>query len=197
MWFVYRSLFSFPVWFDETMGKAIFFGFPVWLYITATNAKSIANTFRAEKLHNGLLLGIAVGGMFGFVVSVVGALQHGGIVPIYGVFNSTKFWGEFTLALFTGFWETLLFFSFVMTAIQEKFRTWSINKQVLTVAFIFTLFHLPQLFLVAKPELIPPQVVLFFAFAAGQAYLFASRKNGYALALSHAIWGMALLVHAG
>jgi hypothetical protein len=197
LWILYRSLFSFPIWFDEILGKAIFFGFPVWIYINATGGDSIINTFDPKKLKSGLLMGIAVGGIFGFVFSILSVIQNGSVVEAVSLFDSNIFWYEFILALFTAFWETLLFFSFVMTVIQEKFKSWTMVSQVLLVASIFLIFHIPNIVLRYELSAILPQMFILFLFAIGQGFLFYSRKNSFTLVLSHAIWGMVLLVHGG
>ena len=197
LWFLYRSLFSFPVWFDETVGKALFFGLPVWLYLSVSEGKSILDTFSPRKIKTGLLLGITVGGVFGFVFSLLSIAQSGGVVQAVNLFDSSIFWYEFALAIFTAFWETLLFYSFVMTVLREKFADWSILKHVLLTAFIFLLFHIPNTLLRYDAALVAPQLFTLLLFAIGQGLLFYSRKNAYALVLSHAIWGMVLLVHTG
>ncbi len=196
-WVLYRSMFNFPVWFDEIIGKAIFFGFPVWIYINITGSTSIEETLAPYKLKPGLLLGIAVGGIFGFVFSILSIIQNGAVVEAVSLFDSNIFWYEFVLALFTAFWETLLFYSFIMTVIQEKFESWSMFSQVLLVSLIFLAFHIPNIILRYDAASVLSQVFILFLFAFGQAFLFYSRKNSFALILSHAIWGMVLLVHSG
>ncbi len=188
-------MFQFPVWFDETVGKAVFFGLPVWVYIALSGSKSIADTFSPYKLKSGLLLGLAFGGIFGFVASLIAILQRGGAVEPVWLFSSDLFWGEFLLAMMTAFWETLLFFSFAMTVIQEKFNKWNITQQALLAAAIFLIFHLPNIFIRFELSALVPQLALMFLFGLGQAYLFVSRRNAYALILSHTIWGMVLLTH--
>lgn len=195
LWILYRSIFQFPVWFDETIGKAVFFGLPVWLYIAISRSDSITDTFASYKLKSGLLMGLAVGGVFGFVASLIAIAQRGGVVDAVWLFNSELFWREFLLAMLTAFWETLLFYSFALTVIQEKFTSWSVNKQVLLAAVIFLLFHIPNTIMRFDLVAITPQLMLMFLFGLGQAYLFIARRNAYALILSHAIWGMVLLVH--
>ncbi len=194
IWFAYRFLFHFPIWFDETIGKALFFGFPVWLYVQISGSESMTNTFSLNKFHSGLLSGIAVGGLFGFAAALLGLAESGGVQAAQ-VFASDRFWWEFMLALFTGFWETIFFFSWLMVVIQEKWPHWSLAKQVLAVAGLFLVFHMPNTFLRFSGTAVAGQLVLLFAFAVGQALFFANRRNGYALTLSHAIWGMVLLVH--
>ncbi len=197
LWVLYRSMFNFPIWFDEILGKAIFFGLPVWLYINITGSDSVIKSFSPDKLKNGLLLGIAVGGIFGFVFSILSIIQNGAVVEAVSLFDSNIFWYEFILAMFTAFWETLLFFSFVMTVIQEKFKSWPMFSQVFLVALIFLVFHIPNIILRYDISLVLPQAFILFLFAIGQGFLFYTRKNSFALVLSHAIWGMVLLVHSG
>lgn len=195
IWLLYRSLFQFDVWFDETIGKAIFFGLPVWLYISLTGSESIVDSFSLDKMNKGLFLGLAVGGIYGFVGSLLGLLSSGGSVQAVLLFSSMKFWGEFFLALMTGFWETLFFFSWIMIAILEKYKKRSVVWKVMLTALIFTVFHVPNSILRFSGFVILGQIFLMFLFAMGQALLFLKWRNLYALVLSHAIWGMVLLVH--
>jgi hypothetical protein len=198
MWGVYRARLQFPVVIDETIGKAIFFGFPVWMYVSIVGARSIPDTFRLGKLKSGLLLGVAFGGIFGFAASVMSFLGSGrAIEPVY-LFAQNSFWWEFFLSLLTGFWETLFFFSWMMVVIQEKHRSWSLVKQVIWVATLFTIFHIPNSFLrYQELRFIVPQIFLMFIFSLGQAFVFARNHNAYTLVVSHSIWGMVLLLHLG
>lgn len=196
LWVLYRSLFTFPVWFDETIGKALFFGIPVWVYITITGNKSITDSFAPYKLQSGLLLGLAVGGIFGFTVSLLSLLQRGAVVEAVLLFESPIFWREFLLALLTAFWETLLFFSFIQTVLEEKFPSWSTAVTVFVSGLLFLVFHMPNAILRFEGSDILSQAILLLLFAVGQGYLFVSRKNAYALVLSHCIWGLVLVFHA-
>lgn len=195
VWVLYRALFRFPVVFDETIGKAIFFGLPVWLYVTMTNSKSIVDTLAPEKLKKGLLLGLAVGGLYGFAMTLFQLWGPNVTVSPVAYFTSSNFWWEFMLAIFTSFWETLFFFSWIMVVIQEKYKHWSLGQQVLVVAAIFTVFHIPNALLRFDLSSILTFVMIMFMFAVGQSLLFAYRRNAYALILSQALWGMVLLLH--
>ncbi len=195
VWMVYRSLFRFPVWFDETIGKAIFFGLPVWLYISLTQSKSIPDSFSARKLEPGLLLGISVGGVFGFAGILATMIRGHVAVQAVPLFLSNGFWIEFFLALMTGLWESLFFYSWIMIVVQEKYVKWSMVNQVLLTAVIFLAFHIPNMFLRFPLAAIPAQIFLLFFFGVGQAFLFARSRNAYALMISQAIWGMVLLIH--
>ncbi len=195
MWCVYRYLFRFPVWFDESIGKAVFFGLPVWLYVSITRSKSIADTISPRYLQSGLWMGLAIGGLFGFAGALASLMRKGVVVQAAPLFASDSFWWEFALAMMTGFWESLFFYCWIMTVIMEKFKNWSLLNQVLVTAVIFLVFHIPNTILRFDLSLIGGQLFLLFFFGLGQALLFARVRNIYALSLSHAIWGMVLLVH--
>lgn len=198
LWVLYRALFPFPIWFDEIIAKAIFFGFPVWIYITVSRSESIPETFAPGMLKSGLLLGIAIGGIFGFATSIMGVLINEGAVQAAPLFVSNLFWWEFFLAMITAFWETLFFFSWVMTVIMERFGVWPLINKVILTAVIFTAFHVPNTILRFSDygmALVVSQALLLFFFAVGQALIFSRWKNFYALVITHAIWGMVLLVH--
>lgn len=196
VWVIYRTLFRYPVWFDESIGKAIFFGLPVWLYITVTRSKSMIGTFSPSKIRSGLLLGIAVGGILGFVATIATLVNRQVIIQAAPLFSSDMFWWEFFLAILTGFWESLFFYTWMMTVISEKYRHWGLFWQLALTAGLFVAFHVPNMILRSPNiSLIATQVFLLFFFAYGQALLYARWKNVYALTMSHAIWGMVLLVH--
>jgi hypothetical protein len=197
LWFVYRALFTFGVFFDETIGKAIFFGFPVLLYISVSNFKEITNSLDFSKMHKGMLLGIAYGGIYGFAGAITAYALGDRSVQAAELFMSNEFWWEFFLALLTAFWETLFFFSFIMMVLENKMKKWTTLKVTLASALIFAVFHTPNAILRFDLSMVTAQVLLMFVFGLGQALLFSKEKNAYALILSHAIWGMVLLVHWG
>lgn len=198
-WFVYRAIFGseFGVLFDESIGKAIFFGFPVWLYISVSNFKPIIDSLDLRKMHKGMLLGIAYGGIYGFAAAIAAYFAKGSGVQAADLFMSDGFWWEFFLALLTAFWESIFFFSFIMMVIMDKQKRWSLSKQVLITALIFAVFHIPNTILRFDLSVVIFQVLLMFIFGLGQALLFSKEKNAYSLIISHAIWGMVLLVHWG
>jgi len=195
LWVAYRALFSFPVWFDETIGKALFFGLPVWIYVVATNFKQVGASFGSNRLENGLLLGLAIGGAYGFVTAILSLLQSGSTVAAAPLFASQAFWYEFGLAIFTGFWETLFFFSWIGSAIFALYKHWTLPSQVIVISGIFLIFHLPNIILRFSGAGEWGMVMMLLLFALGQTLLFFEYKNSYALILSQAIWGMVLLVY--
>lgn len=196
LWAFYRSVLHFPVWFDESIGKALFFGLPVWLYLTITQNHQITDSFSWRKFEPGILLGLAFGGLYGFVTSIFFVWAGGGEVQPALLFVSPVFWNEFLLALCTGFWETLFFFSFVQTVIQQRYRQWSMSRHVLVTAAIFVLFHVPNMFVRADAAAVSWQLILLSLFAIGQALIFYRTKNSYILILSQAFWGLVLMSHS-
>lgn len=195
LWVAYRALFSFPVWFDETIGKALFFGLPVWIYVIATNFKQVGQSFGSDRLEKGLLLGLAIGGVYGFVTATLSLLQSGSTVAAASLFASQAFWYEFGLAIFTGFWETLFFFSWIGSAIFALYKHWTLLSQVIVISSLFLIFHLPNIILRFSGAGEWGVVLMLLMFALGQTLLFFEYKNSYALILSQAIWGMVLLVY--
>jgi len=195
LWFLYRFLFDFPIWFDESIGKAVFFGLPVWLYIASTGSKAILDTFAFYKIKRGLMLGLAIGGLLSFASAAVSILAHHAQIVQVPLFAADSFWWEFLLSLLTAFWESLFFFGWIMVAILEKHPRWPVWQQVLSVVFIFMLFHLPNTALRFSGPTVLVQLFLLTLFALGQSLLFLKEKNLYTLVLTHALWGMVLLLH--
>ncbi|HEX7018264.1 MAG TPA: CPBP family glutamic-type intramembrane protease [Patescibacteria group bacterium] len=196
LWVVYRFRLHFPIWFDETVGKALFFAAPTWVFINATRAKSLLESWQLSKLKPGLLQGIAFGGIFGFVASLTTLFTSSSKVVAAPLFISDVFWWEFMMALLTGFWETLFFFSFVLTVLLQMYSKDTL-KAILWAVFIFVAFHVPNTLLRFQLADVPLQIVLLVLFAVGQSLIYLYRRNSYTLVISHAVWGMALLVHMG
>jgi CAAX prenyl protease-like protein len=196
LWFLYRGIFNFSVVFDETIGKAIFFGLPIWIYISATGDKKISESIVANKMAPGLLRGLAYGGLFGFVAILLANLTQGSSLVAAPLFMTDEFWWKFFLALLTAFWESLFFYSFIQTTIGEQFKKSLSNwQQVLIVSLIFLLFHMSNVVLRFSDGAIAMQIILLYLFGLGQAIIFAKEKNVYTLILTHALWGMVLLIH--
>lgn len=195
LWIGYRLLFHFPVWFDETIGKAVFFGLPVWMYVFITRNKQMMEAFDVRRLQSGLFLGLAIGGVFGFAASLATLVSKQVVFQSVPLFISTDFWYEFMLAMLTGFWESLFFYVWIMVVVVQKLHRWPLLNQLLLVTGIFLVFHIPNTLLRFSPIDVAPQLFLLAFFAFGQALVFFRSRNLYALALSHAIWGMVLLVH--
>ena len=194
IWTLYRVLFAFPIWFDETLGKLVFFGLPVWLYVIVVQTKIIESTLKFSKLIPGLYLGLAIGGLYGFVglLTIISGRQEFSTIFL---FLSPRFWWEFFLALLTGFWESLFFFGWIFLVAEKRFGHWKLPGILIISAVIFLLFHIPNTILRFPISLVLPQLFLLFFFAVGQGLLFYRYRNLYALTLSHAIWGMVLLVY--
>jgi hypothetical protein len=194
-WVLYRSLFSFPVIFDETLGKALFFGLPIWIYVSITSENKLVSSLMPRKLKSGLLRGLALGGLFGFAACLFSFAINGKQPVPAMTFGANQFWWQFFLAMLTAFWESLFFFNFVQLILRQRFKQFDLVSRVLLTALIFMIFHLPNIILRFNGVAIMQQAWLLSLFALGQAFLFASYSNAYTLMLTHAIWGMVLLVH--
>lgn len=196
LWTIYRFVFNFPVWFDETIGKALCFGLPTLVYVALTGFSQIAETLDLRKLKLGLYRGIAFGGIFGFAGALASIISQNKTVFAVPFFYSGSFWFEFALAILTGFWESLFFYAFIMGVIQFAWSHWSFTKQLMVVVGIFLLFHIPAIFVESATfTSMAGYILLVTAFGIGQALLFARNRNLYTLIVVHAIWGMTLLIH--
>lgn len=196
LWVIYRSQLHFPVWFDEIIGKAIFFGLPVWLYMNMSGGDEVFRSLAPAKLRKGLLLGVAIGGLYGFAGAIGSSLVSPTGIQAVPLYSSPAFWWEFFLVGMTALWETLFFFSWIQGVIMEKYHQAGLLAQVLFVTAVFVAFHIPNtLLLYPTVASIGIQVILLTLFALGQALVFSRWQNFYTLAVSHAFWAMVLVVH--
>ncbi|MBD3250465.1 MAG: hypothetical protein GF381_02775 [Candidatus Pacebacteria bacterium] len=195
LWFLYRGLFSFPVWFDETVGKALFFGLPVLIFVNMTQAKYVLETFALNRARVGLLRGLAVGGLFGFAAVLTAAFSRGVDFTQAPLFVVDRFWWELLLALLTSLWESLFFFGFMQQVIKNEASELSWLMRVILIAAIFLVFHIPNSILRFSGVEILYQLFILGLFGLGQAMISDSYPNIYTLALTQTIWGMILLVH--
>jgi len=196
VWTVYRAVFSFPVWFDESIGKAIFFGFPVFMYVAVSGFSDIAQSLRPGNFRVGLFRGLAFGGVFGFAAAIAVISSQNRTVLAAPLFSAGSFWREFGLAVLTGFWESLFFYGFIMSVVISLKPHWTMLRHVFFAGALFALFHIPNIILQYQGAgSILGYIFLVFAFGLGQAFLFARERNLYTLMVVHAIWGMTLLIH--
>lgn len=201
IWSLYRYLFTgMPVVIDESVGKLIFFGIPVWTYVILTQAPLLYDELSPKIFFKGLFLGLAFGGIFGFV-GTLATLSGKSNVLIAPMFISVNFWWQFFLGLLTGFWESMFFFSWVFATLQLAFPSWNLVKVSLFNMLVFVLFHIPNLLIrfddtwsTSFSTYFFSQIFLLVAFSLGQGLLFYRYRNLYLLTITHAIWGMVLLV---
>lgn len=198
VWVAYRALVrEQPLWFDEGVAKAIVFGLPVfWL---AARSRFIANEMglNLQQLVPGLYLGIAVGGLYGFV-GILSQVSAGREITQGALFATPTFWWMAAMALLTAWWESLFFFGLpvqYLRSIANWFSEWLIGG---FTVILFLLFHAPLRFLMtggSSSQLIL-QMAILGLFATGQHILYTRTKNMYAIMLSHTFWGLVIQVYA-
>ncbi len=189
----YRLFVHFPVWFDEIFAKALIFGLPVALYGLHAKTDPRLFGFQARKFWLGAFSGLAIGGLFGFVAMFASTLKRGQVLIPY-LFSNPQFWNEFGLAFATAWWESLFFYSFILVVLRKKFKNeW---MAVLHMSLIFLVFHAPILVLRAGVMNAISPLGLLFLFAFGQGVIFLRTKSIASAIVSHAFWGMALLVYS-
>jgi len=194
-WILYRYLFSFSVLFDETFGKAVFFGLPVMIFINSSRNKKIIKAFGRHQLFRGLLRGLAYGGIIGFVGLTFISIKNQSTLISAPVFLADNFWSELFLAILTAFWESIFFFGFIQSVLSEFWLTKNRGKIIFFSSLIFLLFHLPNILLRFSGLDVSFMIFLLYLFGFGQAILFEREENIYPLIITHTVWGMILLIH--
>ncbi len=192
-WTLYRALFNFPVLFDETIGKAIFFGLPVIIYASIANNGKAAWSLRTTEVFSGLLRGLAYGGIIGFFSLIIISIGTQRAIVPNPVFMADRFWSELLMAAFTSFWESLFFFGFIQTVLGELVK--AKGRLIFLVSLIFLVFHIPNLLLHFSGIDVTFVIGLMYLFGFGQALIFSREKNIYPLIIVHIVWGMVLLIH--
>lgn len=195
LWIFYRLIFDFPVIFDETIGKAVFFGLPILIYVNVNRDKNVAKTIGLNKIFPGLLRGLAFGGLFGFFAIIVALIRSGHDLVAAPLFVADQFWWESLLALLTAFWESLFFFGFMQTILGTVFKKIKPIEQIFIISILFLLFHLPNIALRFAGFDASFLILLIYLFGLGQAIIFSKEKNVYTLIMTQAIWGLALMIH--
>lgn len=196
VWIAYRSLVQMPTWFDEGVAKALVFGLPAfWL---AARSRFVANEIGLDpqKLLPGLYMGLAVGGLYGFVgmfLSLIGG-QKVMAAPFY---TTPQFWTMAGLALLTAWWESLFFFGLTVSYLRSIASWFSDSVVGGFVVLLFLLFHAPLRFLIAgvSPQFLV-QMGILMLFAIGQFLLYTRTKNLYSIVLSHLFWGLVIEIYS-
>ena len=192
IWVCYRAFVQLPEWVDEIFAKAVVFGIPTILY-ARNHVRSGSHQIGLEKIRfwPGLYIGLMVGGLYGFVGVLRSILHADEIMPVM-LFSSSIFWRTFFLAIMTAWWESLFFFGYVLNALIDK-----VKYEIPAVAIatgVFLLFHLPLRLIIGGPGLLSA-LFLLTLFAIGQSILYLRTRSLYSIAISHAIWGMVLLLY--
>lgn len=189
----YRVIFYFPVWFDEVLAKAFLFGLPVLIYTFVTRQSMTLFGLDPKRFWLGAYVGLSLGGSFGFLAMLASALKRGHILIPY-LFFSTDFWWTFMLALATAWWESLFFYGFILSILLRIYKNneW---EAALAATGLFLIFHAPVLILRGGVQGALLPLILLGTFAFGQAVMYLRYKSLVSMVVSHAFWGMALLVY--
>jgi len=189
----YRAYFLLPVWFDEIVAKSVIFGLPFLLFVLFSKRSVASFGLDPRKFWLGAYLGLALGGSFGFVAMLASALKTGGQILIPNLFFASDFWWTFFLALATAWWESLFFYGFILNVfLAQKKNEW---QAALMATVVFVVFHAPVLLLRGSLAGAFVPLMLLSLFALGQAIIYIRFRSLIAMVVSHAFWGMALLVY--
>ncbi len=189
---LYRLSIHAPVWFDEIFAKALIFGAPLWFYARVSKQPHSFFGLECKRFWVGAFNGLALGGLFGFVATLASSYRKA-TVFIPGLFQSNAFWWEFSLAFATAWWESLFFYGFILPILTKKVKN-EMNALGYTTV-LFLLFHFPNLILKVGLAASLQPMLLLAVFAFGQGILFLRTRSIATVVISHAFWGMALLVY--
>lgn len=189
---LYRFSIHAPVWFDEIFMKALLFGLPFWLYAKISKRPLSFFGLESKRFWIGAFNGLALGGLFSFVAILASSARKTSIF-IPGLFQSNVFWWEFSLAFATAWWESLFFYGLILPVLKLKVK--GETNALAYTTLLFLLFHFPNLILKVGLAASLQPMLLLGVFAFGQGILFLRTKSISTVVVSHAFWGMALLVY--
>ena len=194
LWALYRTFFQFPEWVDEIFVKAVVFGGPAFLYARRVMGGQDKLGLSVKNFWCGMYFGLFIGGLYGFV-GVLRSLMHGVHIEPIPLFSSSAFWYQFFLAIMTAWWESLFFFGYIMNALKEEYRLPEVAS-VIGAMLVFVVFHAPLRILLGGWSAVTfSQLAILGIFAVGQSILFLRTRSIFSVTLSHALWGMVLLVY--
>lgn len=142
----------------------------------------------------GMFSGLMIGGLYEFI-GVFSYMLRGTTFMRAYIFESPLFLSAFFLALMTAWWESLFFFGYVLNKTKDMFKKAEIPA-VLFTSLVFVAFHAPIRVLMTgfTPQL-GSELFVLLLFAIGQSILFLRTKSIFSVVLSHALWGMVLLIY--
>ncbi len=194
LWGLYRLLFRFPTVVEELVFKPLVFLLPV-LSVLSGEGKRGRMLFEAFGLRRaGLALsiyfGLTLGVVYFLVVRLASFIPSGERLVL--TVSAFPFFGLLGLSLATAVWEQMVFSGFVLSRLYLFFRNeW---ESVALTAFLYTLLHLPILWLESHASIsfIVIQLILFFLVGMGNAILMLRTRNLVAPILSHTFWAVAV-----
>lgn len=189
---LYRFTVKAPIWFDEVVFKALIFGGPLWIYAIISKHPPEYFGMDVKRFWPGAFNGLAIGGILSFIATIAYSFRKQSVL-IPGLFSSSLFWTEFGLAFATAWWESLFFYGLILPVLKGKMKD-EVNA-LSVVSLVFLLFHIPNVVLKVGLTASLQPLLLLTLFAFGQGIIFLRTKSISTVVVSHAFWGMALLVY--
>ena len=198
IWGFYRTLFRFPDWIEELILKPLIFVVPVIVKIKAEGKnwkerlEGVGITWK--NLFAALAFGLSLGVFYLFVGRMGEFFRFGGTVgnPYGSPLGNPLL--IIVLAFATAFSEELVFMGYLLPRLQKEWKDeW---KSTTAVAVMFAVIHMPILIFGFRfpISLIVGQFLLIFILGFGNSILMLRLKNVAAPVLSHALWGIAVLL---
>ncbi len=196
VWGFYRILFRLPTEVEEFFLKPLVFLLPVAMRIR-TDGKNWSERLASvgitwKNLFAGLAFGLSLGVFYLFVGRMGQFFRFGGASP-YGAVPEQPL-TVVLLAIATAFSEELVFVGYLLPRLEHLWKNeW---KSATLVALMFGAIHIPILVFSYQFSLplVIGQFLLTFVLGFGNCVLMLRLKNIAAPILSHALWGMAVLL---
>jgi len=199
VWGFYRLLFRLPEWVEELFLKPVVWLLPVARRVVKEEHESIKARLASvgvttKNLGAAVALGLALG-VFYLFVGRIGMMARSGQVSapnLGGMANSPIL--IIVLALATAIAEQLVFMGYILPRLVEVWQhEW---RAAITTAVLFGIVHLPILIFGYQLPLqaVAGQFVLVLLLGLGNSMVMLRVKNVVTPILSHALWGLAVLL---
>jgi len=198
IWGFYRVLFRFPEWVEELILKPVIFLGPV-LVMVKNEAKNWKEAIKSlgimwKNTFAALSFGLSLGVFYLFVGRMGQFFRFGGAAlnPYGSPIDSVLL--VVVLALATAISEEVVFMGYLLPRFMKIWKDeW---KSATVVAVLFAVIHLPILVFGYRfsGSLVLGQFLLTFILGFGNSVLMLRLKNIVAPIMSHALWGMAILL---
>lgn len=197
VWGFYRVLFRLPVAVEELGLKPILFLGLVWWSVRREGLRG-GEAWRSvgmawKNLFAALAFGLSLGVFYLFVGRLGQFFRFGEVGSPYGA-SLPEPVTVVLLALATAVSEQVLFMGYLLPRLQHEWKNEWLTTTV--VAVMFAVLHLPVLVFYYRLGVaaVFGQFLLSFILAFGNSVLMLRLRNVAAPILSHALWGMAVLL---
>lgn len=194
-WGFYRQLMQLPPGVEETILKGLVFGVPVFYVTFKKNRQTFLDLgITNVNLQKAVVLGIIFGISLGFAGQLGAFIKYGALGVKTSGFDLPAIGNFILLAVFTAFWEQLVFAGFLLGRLGKVIHNeW---KLVSLVGAMFALIHVPALIIIQRfmPLELLGTTLLLWSLSVGSNILMLRTKNLASPIIAHALWGSVIFI---